>query len=288
LHDSGHTDRDVRCGSRRPRGILETTNCTRPRQCLLTILLMNPGVAGILQTEYSRAMPLQNRVTPFSRIEAVPQRGLFTGNRGVLHDDQRRLLTERWRHRNWIICDLQYKDWRRTLMTPRRWTELFFLDESVALAAGHRPCAFCRREAFRRFAAAWGSATGSMPKAPEIDRQLHDGRVPPMRGSPRHSRPLSALPAGSMVLLAENPAQPYLVSVGQLLPRLLPMDTRGLRRADLHTGPGRSTADSALDRSGAGTWIQTRPAPERGLVLPHHPRRHRPLVLHHRGLQWIE
>jgi hypothetical protein len=183
---------------------------------------MSPGVAGILQTEYSRAMPLQNRVTPFSRIEAVPQRGLFTGNRGVLHDDQRRLLTERWRHRHWIICDLHYKDWRRTLMTPSRWTELFFLDEAVALAAGHRPCAFCRREAFRRFAAAWGSATGSTPKAPEIDRQLHDERIPLMRGSPRHSRPLSALPAGSMVLLAENPAQPYLVSAGKLLPRLLP------------------------------------------------------------------
>ena len=103
-------------------------------------------------------------------------------------------------------------------MTPRRWTELFFLDEAVALAAGHRPCAFCRREAFRRFVSAWGSATGSRPKAPEIDRQLHDERVPPMRGAPRHIRTLSTLPAGSMVLLAENPVQPYLVFGGKLFP----------------------------------------------------------------------
>jgi hypothetical protein len=162
-------------------------------------------------------MPLQNRVTPFSRIEAVPQRGIFTGNRGILHDEQRRLVTERWRHKNWIICELSYRDWRRTLMSPRKWTELFFLDEAVALAAGHRPCAFCRLPAFRAFAAAWAGA-GPLPKAPEIDKALHAERVPTIRGGERPRRQLSGLPTGTMVLLPENPDQSWLVSQGHLFP----------------------------------------------------------------------
>src|SRR5688500_15168681 len=98
-------------------------------------------------------MPLQNRVTPFGEIEAAPARGLFMGNRGILHDANQQLGRARWRHKSWVTCLLSFKDRRREVMAPRRYTELFFCDEAVALAAGHRPCAECRREDYERFRA---------------------------------------------------------------------------------------------------------------------------------------
>ena len=99
-------------------------------------------------------MPLQNCVTPYSSIEANPARGLLMGNRGCLHDDQRQLVSQGWRHRAWISSVLHYGPQRRMLMQPRRYTELFFLDEAVAPAAGHRPCALCRRAVFETFCTA--------------------------------------------------------------------------------------------------------------------------------------
>ena len=84
-------------------------------------------------------MPLQNRVLATGEIVADPARGLFTGNRGILHDANKRLREARWRHKAWIICELVHNDWHRDVMTPGNYTELFFLDEAVALAAGHRP-----------------------------------------------------------------------------------------------------------------------------------------------------
>lgn len=124
-------------------------------------------------------MPRQNRVSPFGEIEATAARGLLTGNRGILHDAAGRLGRARWRHPHWIACRLDFKGLRRTVMSPGAWTELFFLDEAVALAAGHRPCAYCRRDDLRRFAAAWQEAHGldGPPKAPEMDRALHGSRV---------------------------------------------------------------------------------------------------------------
>lgn len=124
-------------------------------------------------------MPRQNRVTPFGEIEAVAARGLLTGNRGILHDTEAKLGRARWRHAHWIVCLLAFKDIHRQVMSPGSWTELFFLDEAVALAAGHRPCAYCRREDFRRFAEAWRAARGlaQPPRAPEIDRLLHKARI---------------------------------------------------------------------------------------------------------------
>ena len=86
-------------------------------------------------------MPLQNRVTPLGDIVAVPQRGMFTGNRGIIHDPATRtLLKRRWSTRAWITCVCEFRGWRREVMARRSWTELFFLDEATALAAGHRPC----------------------------------------------------------------------------------------------------------------------------------------------------
>src|SRR5215813_12925425 len=99
-------------------------------------------------------MPLQNRVTPLGDIVAAPERGLFTGNRGIIHDPATRtLMKRRWTSRAWLICALRYRDVRRSVMGPGSWTELFFLDEATALAAGHRPCFLCRRAAAQAFQA---------------------------------------------------------------------------------------------------------------------------------------
>src|SRR5262249_39098275 len=111
-------------------------------------------------------MPLQNRVTPTGEIVADPGRGLLMGNRGCLHDPARTLGVTRWRSKLWICCLLVWKDVRRDPMPPGRWTALFFLDEVTALAAGHRPCAYCRRPDYLAFAEAWRAAGGSAPPPP--------------------------------------------------------------------------------------------------------------------------
>src|SRR5438045_6178179 len=97
-------------------------------------------------------MALQNRVTPFGHIAAISQRGMFTGNRGIIHDTATRtLLKRRWATKAWLTCVCEFKGRRRDVMTRRSWTELFFLDEGVALAAGHRQCFLCPREAADAF-----------------------------------------------------------------------------------------------------------------------------------------
>ncbi|HEX2843595.1 hypothetical protein [Hyphomicrobium sp.] len=124
-------------------------------------------------------MHLQNRVTPFGEIVAISQRGLFTGNRGIIHDPARKiLLTKRWATRTWLVCTCQFKGRHREVMARRSWTELFFLDEAVALAAGHRPCFFCRRESAERFRACWASAKREPhPSADHMDTVLHAERL---------------------------------------------------------------------------------------------------------------
>lgn len=160
-------------------------------------------------------MPRQNRVTPEGRIEADPARGLLTGNRGVLHDAAQRLGAARWRHPHWITCALTYKDWRRPIMAPGRWTELFFLDEAVALAAGHRPCALCRRADFNRFLEAWERAFGAREQVPAIDAALHRARVEPRsRRQVTHRAPLEALPDGVFLRWRDRP---HLALGGRLL-----------------------------------------------------------------------
>ncbi|MDQ2632799.1 MAG: hypothetical protein M3Y78_03575, partial [Pseudomonadota bacterium] len=125
-------------------------------------------------------MTLQNRVDPFGDIHAVDARGLFTGNRGIIHDPATKtLLKRRWSSKAWIICTCDYKNRRREVMGRNAngkagWTELFFLDEVTALAAGHRPCFTCRREEAKAFAACYGRAFKiDKPRAPEIDARLH-------------------------------------------------------------------------------------------------------------------
>jgi hypothetical protein len=147
-------------------------------------------------------VPLQNRVTPTGEIVADPGRGLLMGNRGCLHRPDRRLGAARWRSKAWICCVLDWKGVRRDPMPPGRWTALFFLDEATALAAGHRPCAYCRRADFAAFAEAWHGAhqAAQRPRAPEIDALLHAERVDP-RSRRQRTRPAVAgeLPDGVMV-----------------------------------------------------------------------------------------
>ncbi len=154
-------------------------------------------------------MPLQNRVTPFSTIEAVPYRGLFIGNRGQLHDDQRRLVTTGWRSRASLICVLEFRGRHRTVMAPGRYTELFFLDEAVALAAGHRPCAECRRPAFRAFMTAWAGTSRTPPYAADLDAALHRDRVARLRRHQHAPATLAAVPFGAIFVLPGKDTRPW-------------------------------------------------------------------------------
>jgi len=159
-------------------------------------------------------MPLQNRVTPTGEIIASPERGLFTGNRGIIHDPATRtLLKKRWSTPAWLTCLCEFRGRRRKVMGERSWTELFFLDEATAFAAGHRPCFFCRREDAMRFQAAW--ETGNRVRdlgAPDMDAVLHRERLD--KGKKRlHPLPmrLDDLPDGAMV---QDGAASFLIARG--------------------------------------------------------------------------
>lgn len=143
-------------------------------------------------------MTLQNRVLPTGEIAAQSWRGKLMGNRGILHDDHRQLKTARWTHPHWVTCVLRYKDWHRPVMTPRRYTELFFLDESSALAAGHRPCGLCRRAEYMAFRAAWAGAHGHNSLGDD-DRMLHAARVTRTRAHRRHDAAIDGLPDGTFL-----------------------------------------------------------------------------------------
>ena len=151
-------------------------------------------------------MPLQNRVTPLGELIADPARGLVYGNRGCLHDDRGRIR----RHhsgRRWIACRLRFRGWRREpLMQPGRFTELFFLDEATAFAAGHRPCALCRRVDYLRLQAIWGQLHPEQAGADSIDARLHGERLDPSSRAQRlHEAPLDRLPDGAFVLWEDEP-----------------------------------------------------------------------------------
>src|SRR3954471_9135338 len=140
-------------------------------------------------------MPLQNRVTPLGQLVADPARGLVYGNRGCIHDADGRIRRP-YAVKRWIACRLEFRGRRRTkLMQPGRYTELFFLDEATAFAAGHRPCAECRREDYVRFMELVGET-----RADDVDARLHEERL----GS-KPTRDVAALPAGTFVLVDGDP-----------------------------------------------------------------------------------
>lgn len=161
-------------------------------------------------------MPLRNRVTPFGELVAAPWRGALMGNRGILHDDRRRLGSARWRHKAWICCLLDFRGRRRRVMAPGRYTELFFRDEACALAAGHRPCHECRRADARRFREAWAAAGLPGARLPEIDDVLHAARVTRDRRQVTHTAELANLPDGVFLTTAEAPAVALLKWRGRL------------------------------------------------------------------------
>ena len=160
-------------------------------------------------------MPLQNRVTPFGEIVAIEQRGLFMGNRGIIHDPATRtLLARRWTNKAWIVCVCEFRGVRRAVMSRRSWTELFFLDEATAFAAGHRPCYYCRRPAATAFAQAWATAhRAKRVTATGIDAILHAERL---RGAEKKIHPLrttpASLPDGAFVALS---GEPYVIARGR-------------------------------------------------------------------------
>jgi hypothetical protein len=160
-------------------------------------------------------MPLQNRVTPLGDLIADVGRGLVYGNRGCLHDERGR-IRRRFATRRWISCRLEFRGWHRApLMQPGRFTELFFLDEATAFAAGHRPCALCRRADYERFVELWRDLHPGLVGADAIDAQLHLERyVVETREQRHHQGQLDDMPDGAFVLVE---ADPHLVRGARLL-----------------------------------------------------------------------
>jgi hypothetical protein len=198
----------------------------------------------------TQGTPLQNRVTPAGEIVSDPGRGLLMGNRGCLHGPDRRLGTARWRSKRWICCVLEWQGVQRDPMPAGRWTALFFLDEATALAAGHRPCAYCRREQFLSFAAAWRQAHGldRRPGADEMDARLHAERVDSRsrRQLTRDALP-GQLPDGVMI---RHDGVTGLLAGGCLLPwsftgYLAPVPLPPGRQAELLTPPATVAALAA-------------------------------------------
>jgi hypothetical protein len=182
-------------------------------------------------------VPLQNRVTPLGDLVATPDRGLVYGNRGCLHDEHREIRRQ-YTTKRWIACRLDFRDRRRAqLMAPGRYTELFFLDEATALAAGHRPCAECRRADYNRLGEVWSAIHPGQTGADAIDDQLHRERLGAHTGERRfHEAPYEGLPDGAYVV---HERQACLVLHRRLLP----------------WSPGGYLAPHVRPRNGAATVI---------------------------------
>ena len=154
-------------------------------------------------------MPLRNRVTPLGELVADPARGLVYGNRGCLHDE-RGQIRRRYNGTRWIACRLRFRGWqRRPLLQPGRFTELFFLDDATAMAAGHRACALCRRADYERLTTIWRRLHPGQIGADAIDAQLHSERL-----LPYPEAMLDGLPDGAFVL---RDGEPWLVLGRELL-----------------------------------------------------------------------
>jgi len=147
-------------------------------------------------------MPLQNRIDPRSQLHAVASRGTFMGNRGRLHNTEQQIVSK-WKVKPWITCGLSpFKDYKRPgLMMPNSYTELFFLDEPTAYAAGHRPCAQCRRPVYKLFKRAWAKAFPEQQdlSSKAIDNLLHAARLNENGSQRTWTAKLADLPDGSMI-----------------------------------------------------------------------------------------
>lgn len=161
-------------------------------------------------------MTLQNRVLPTGEIVVEARyRGGFTGNRGILHRPDQTLGAARWTHLHWVTCTLTHpRGHHHGPMPHRGWTALFFLDEAVALSAGHRPCGYCRRDAYRAWVAAWVKAQGAAGRD-DMDRKMHAARVTRNRAQLRHEAEAGDLPDGAFILWQ---GAPHLVLGAEVLP----------------------------------------------------------------------
>lgn len=163
-------------------------------------------------------MPRQNRVTPFGAIVATPERGTLMGNRGCLHDGQGHIVRQ-FQRQSWVICLLSFKSRKRPIMQPGHYTELFFLDEATAMAAGHRPCARCQRGRFNLFQEFWAKANSETtssrkPTATLIDAALHSERTSGNTQARRYCNSLESLPDGTFITNDERNA--YVILKNQL------------------------------------------------------------------------
>ncbi len=161
---------------------------------------------------------LQNRVDPIGNLIRTPARGSWLGNRGVIHNHQQEIVRP-YKTKAWITCLLSFKERKRKIMMPDRWTELFFFDEATAFAAGHRPCAECRRNDFNRFKSCWLKGNpeyGFNIKTPikDIDEIIHKERINAGKTKITFNENIAAIPDGSFVLLNDNA---YLVARPNLL-----------------------------------------------------------------------
>ncbi len=163
-----------------------------------------------------------NRVTPFGEIVAIEQRGMFLGNRGSIHREHE--ILRPWQVRRWITCALTYKNWMAPMWERNRWTPLFFFDEAVAFAAGHRPCSLCRHGDFLRYMNAWALAFGERPLVDIVDRKLHAERVGVDRHKRSHVAQWNGLPKGVFAIFND---QPMLVLEDRLVPWSHSSDTYG-------------------------------------------------------------
>lgn len=166
-------------------------------------------------------MPRQNRVTPTGDLIATTARGAWMGNRGCLHDDRGR-IRRLYQTKRWIMCRLDFKERRRQVMAPGRYTELFFLDEVTALAAGHRPCAECLRSRYDQFRTMWGETNSDLIdtakiSANQLDTVLHTERLIPNRQKASYASQLGRLPSGTFVTLGHSQT-PHLIWDKELYP----------------------------------------------------------------------
>jgi hypothetical protein len=151
-----------------------------------------------------KKVSLQNRVNPFGALISTSERGAWTGNRGVIHNHSREIVKNH-AAKYWITCSLKYKNFQRVVMTPNRWTELFFLDEATAFAAGHRPCGFCRHPDFKKFKNLWLKANGARfgmtekTSISEIDAIIHAERLDENGAKKTFKATLPDLPDGVFV-----------------------------------------------------------------------------------------
>jgi hypothetical protein len=160
---------------------------------------------------------LQNRVDPLGNIIKTEARGCWMGNRGILHNEDKKLLRP-FKLQAWITCKLEFRGRKRQVMTPHRYTELFFMDEATSFAAGHRPCFECRRADYNKFKSLWltgnpGYNFDEKTSIQEIDKILHNERMNRDRSKVTFEENINNIPDGSFVLYKN---EPYLLSDGSM------------------------------------------------------------------------